>query len=463
MTDKMILKAVLSTIFAISLFAYSSCTKTADKDLTKAEKQDTALVTSAIDDKEFTESYEDLTTVDYRDFYEQLTPHGEWVQVSSEDIGLKPNTASNARSGKDRFLLSNLLGLNDAQASAPGEVNMIYVWKPSNDLGVVTVEGKAPKFMPYTNGQWVHSDAGWYFKAPTPAEEIVSHFGRWVQSETEDWLWVPGRVWAPAWVDWKQNDNYVSWAPLPPSSFISSQSMNNSLIDDSKYVVVERKYFLEPAVYKYYVSSPGNVNTVLISELARTGGITILNNTIINQGPDVNVIQNIYGRVIEQVKIKRVVRVNDVSYSEKDYKVYCPGFKRIKNKNKSGVMLISPQNYVKYDDWKSRGSANNGKGNDKINNGSGINKKYESDDNDSKGNGNYNGKKNGDNSFQNRGNDDIKKNDGDDKVKKNNGNDNGKKNDDNDKGKKNDNDNKGKKNDDNGRGNDDKGNGKGKK
>ena len=461
----MILKAVLSTIFAVSLFAYSSCTKTADKDLTKAEKQDTALVTSAIDEKEFTESYEDLTTVDYRDFYEQLTPHGEWVQVSSEDIGLKPNTTSNARSGKDRFLLTSLLGLNDAQASALGEANMIYVWKPSNDLGVVTIEGAAPKFMPYTNGQWVHSDAGWYFKAPTPAEEIVSHFGRWVQSETEDWLWVPGRVWAPAWVDWKQNDDYVSWAPLPPSSFVSSQSMNNSLIDDSKYVVVERKYFLEPAVYKYYVSSPGNVNKVLVSELARTSGITILNNTIINQGPDVNVIQNIYGRVIEQVKIKRVVRVNDVSYSEKEYSVYCPGFKRIKNKNKSGVMLISPQNYVRYNDWKSRGSANNGKGNDKINSGVGINKNYQNDDNDngSKGNGNYNGKKNDDNSNKNRGNDDIKKNDGDDKVKKNNSNDNNGKNDDNDNGKKNDDNNKGKKNDDNGRGNDDKGNGKGKK
>jgi hypothetical protein len=461
MTDKMILKAVLSTIFAISLFAYSSCTKTADKDLSMAEKQDTALVTSAIDEKEFTESYEDLTTVDYRDFYEQLTPHGEWVQVSSEDIGLKPNTASNARSGKDRFLLTNLLGLNDAQASAPGEVNMIYVWKPSNDLGVVTIEGTAPKFMPYTNGQWVHSDAGWYFKAPTPAEEIVSHFGRWVQSETEDWLWVPGRVWAPAWVDWKQNDNYVSWAPLPPSSFISSQSMNNSLIDDSKYVVVERKYFLEPAVYKYYVSSPGNVNKVLVSELARTGGITILNNTITNQGPDVNVIQNIYGRVIEQVKINRVGRMNDVSYSEKEYKVYCPGFKRIKNKNKSGVMLISPQNYVKYDDWKSRGSANNGKGNDKMNNGVGINKNYQSDGNESKGNGNYKGKKNDDNINRNMGNDGIKKNDGDGNDRMNNGNGrmnngNDRMNDDNNNGKKNDNDN-------NGRGNDDKGNGKGKK
>ena len=128
---------------------------------------------------------------------------------------------------------------------------MVFVWKPSADIGVSVITGDVPVFTPYTNGQWVNTDAGWYFKAPTPAEETVSHYGRWVNSPSAGWLWVPGRVWAPAWVDWKQNEDYVSWAPLPPSVYMTDNVMNDPVINDNDYVIVERKYFLEPEVYKY--------------------------------------------------------------------------------------------------------------------------------------------------------------------------------------------------------------------
>ena len=35
---------------------------------------------------------------------------------------------------------------------------------------------------------------------------------------TEDygWVWVPGTVWSPAWVQYRYGDPYVGWAPLPP-------------------------------------------------------------------------------------------------------------------------------------------------------------------------------------------------------------------------------------------------------
>jgi len=458
MKTKLKLRTAGSMILMFLLFVFTSCTKTGNDSLTKTEQLDVNTESVTIDEKEFTESFEDLTTVDYREFYDQLTPHGEWIQISTEDVGVKPETAVNAKSEKSSLTLANLFALNDANASSLGEVNMIYVWKPSTDLGVVKVEGEVPMFVPYSNGQWVNTDAGWYFKAPTPAEEIVSHFGRWVHSATDDWLWVPGRVWAPAWVDWKQNETYVSWAPLPPSAFMHSSSVDVSLIDENSYVIVDRKFFLEPAVYKYNVSYPGSVNRVLVSELARTDGIVVLNNTIINRGPDFNVIQTIYGRTIDQVKIKRVGRVNDVTYSEKEYKVYCPGFKRIKNKQNAGVMINRPKSFVKYDDWKSRSSGNNGKGkgNEMMNNNSDNNKKNDGDDNSNYDNGNNNVKKNNGNSNSNRNNES-------DNVKKNDGNDNGKKNNDNGNSKGNDDKGNGKGNDDNGKGNDDKGNGKGKK
>src|SRR5205085_1063852 len=32
------------------------------------------------------------------------------------------------------------------------------------------------------------------------------------------WVWTPDATWGPAWVDWRYNDNYYGWAPLPPGA-----------------------------------------------------------------------------------------------------------------------------------------------------------------------------------------------------------------------------------------------------
>jgi hypothetical protein len=34
------------------------------------------------------------------------------------------------------------------------------------------------------------------------------------------WVWVPGREWGPAWVDWRRGTRYFGWAPLPPDEII---------------------------------------------------------------------------------------------------------------------------------------------------------------------------------------------------------------------------------------------------
>lgn len=323
------------------VFIISSCTKTADGNLSDGP-QNKDLEASSIEEKDFTESDEDLRTVNYKEFYDQLAPHGEWVQVHPEDIGLTPKTAS---------FKSSKLGENDAYTAAYENLEMVYVWKPSVSLAVTNSEGQTPVYVPYSNGQWVNTDAGWYFKASTPVEETVSHYGRWVNSPAAGWLWVPGRVWAPAWVDWKQNDTHVSWAPLPPSVYMVNNTMSVPVIADNSYIVVEKKYFLEPSVYKYNNVYYNNGNIVLASELTRTDGIVIVNNSIINRGPDVNIIQTIYGRNIELVKIQRVGNFSDVKYSDREYYVYYPGFKRYKNKNKTKFTVNEPKSFRKYVEW----------------------------------------------------------------------------------------------------------------
>ncbi len=84
------------------------------------------------------------------------------------------------------------------------------VWRPS-----AAVVGE--DFQPYaTNGQWVSSDYGWYFQSDFSWGWAPFHYGRWAMDPNYGWIWVPGTVWAPAWVDWRSGGGYIGWAPLPP-------------------------------------------------------------------------------------------------------------------------------------------------------------------------------------------------------------------------------------------------------
>jgi hypothetical protein len=108
------------------------------------------------------------TTVGY--FRDDLAPYGDWVQV------------------------------------------LVYgwAWRPHN---------VDPDWRPYTRGRWLNTDYGWTWVADEPWGWAPYHYGRWYSdARNGGWVWVPGRRWAPAWVDWRQGDDYVGWAPLPPEA-----------------------------------------------------------------------------------------------------------------------------------------------------------------------------------------------------------------------------------------------------
>jgi len=82
------------------------------------------------------------------------------------------------------------------------------VWQP--DAG--------RNFRPYFYGYWEYtSDAGWLWVSNEPYGDIVYHYGRWIYDPALGWLWVPGYVWAPSWVVWRQGEDYVGWLPMPPA------------------------------------------------------------------------------------------------------------------------------------------------------------------------------------------------------------------------------------------------------
>jgi hypothetical protein len=85
------------------------------------------------------------------------------------------------------------------------------VWVPAN---------RSRNWRPYTVGHWVYSDDyGWYWVEDTQEADwgwIAYHYGHWYRDPDYGWSWIPGDEWAPAWVDWRESDQYVGWAPMPP-------------------------------------------------------------------------------------------------------------------------------------------------------------------------------------------------------------------------------------------------------
>jgi hypothetical protein len=422
---KLIIRTTGLLILMASLFVFASCSKTADGNLTDKQIEDRkseqmkSLESSEVEEKDFTESDEDLTAVDYKEFYEQLSPHGEWVQVQPEEIGLKPKSAS-----------YKSIGINNSMAVSNANVGLVYAWKPSATLSVSNgAAGESNEYVPYTNGQWINTDAGWYFKAPTPVEETTSHYGRWVNSPTAGWLWVPGRVWAPAWVDWRQNDQFVSWAPLPPSQYVVNNTMNAPVINDNNYIIVEKRYFLEPEIYKYRDVYYSDGDRILASGFNPIDGIVVVNNTIVNRGPAVNIFETILGRPVELVRIQSVRNYNEIRYTNSEYYVYKHGFKRFKNKDKKWFTVNEPKSYKKHSEWKDRKQDEKEykkevkeynkelkkeekeikkeikKGRDGNN---GNDKDRKDNDGGKKKDGNDNGKKNNDNGGKDKGNDNKK-------------------------------------------------------
>jgi hypothetical protein len=101
-------------------------------------------------------------------FYSSLSPHGEWIEIESGFQVWRP-------------------------------LHMHHLWRP------------------YLLGQWIWTDDyGWYWISNEPFGWITYHYGRWHNDDTYGWVWMPDDVWGPAWVEWRYDDDYIGWAPLPP-------------------------------------------------------------------------------------------------------------------------------------------------------------------------------------------------------------------------------------------------------
>src|ERR1700677_3835500 len=159
------------------------------------------------------------------------SPGTSLVQPPATDSGVdQPSGASGdeaAQPGSDESVtfqtFYDALGSEGSWIQTP---QYGYVWQPN-----VT----DPNWAPYTDGQWYYTQDGWTWGSNEPWGWATYHYGRWVNLDGTGWVWVPGYVWAPAWVSWRYGDGYVAWAPLPPDSLVGPDYSDNSAqnTDDS--------------------------------------------------------------------------------------------------------------------------------------------------------------------------------------------------------------------------------------
>jgi hypothetical protein len=105
-------------------------------------------------------------------FYQSLRPYGEWIELESG----------------------------------------FHAWQPTRVRA---------GWRPYLDGRWTWTDYGWYWVSYEPFGWAVFHYGRWYLDDYYGWIWVPDDVWGAAWVEWRYDNDYIGWAPLPPYASFS--------------------------------------------------------------------------------------------------------------------------------------------------------------------------------------------------------------------------------------------------
>ncbi len=129
-------------------------------------------------------------------------------------------------------------------------------------------------------------------------------------------MWVPGRVWGPAWVAWRSGGGYYGWAPLGPSVSI------NINFPSFFWTFVPQTHITNHHIHHHYVPSTQVVNvynnTTVIKNHYR------VNNRVYVYGPRKQDIERVTN---SQVAVYRVDRLNKPGQSQvegRSVRIYQP-------------------------------------------------------------------------------------------------------------------------------------------
>jgi uncharacterized protein YraI len=192
-----------------------------------------------------------------------------------------------------------------------------YVWVPT---------GVNASWRPYTRGRWIYTDYGWTWASYEPFGWATYHYGRWGFSSRIGWFWVPGNRWGPAWVYWRQSDDYLAWAPLPPVYDRGGLGINISIgaIPAYYWSVVPSLYFLSGDLPRYYVHDRHRWRRAY-NRTRPIGHTTFINKTVVNRVVNVNYVERHTNKKVVERKIRRTREWGRAGKVHDDaYEVYRP-------------------------------------------------------------------------------------------------------------------------------------------
>ena len=241
------------------------------------------------------------------------------------------------------------------------------VWYPT---------GVGPHWRPYTDGRWVWSDYGWTWVSYEPWGWAPYHYGRWIFLDYYGWVWIPGNIWAPAWVTWYTSPGYIGWAPLPPDDnfflginigFTNYNYYNNYnyYTPPSHCVFVPSHKFLHHHVHSAVV--PQSHNVKIFKEATHINNARIVNNNVVNRGPDVGFVERVSRTKVEKVNLvekdidtDRIVKtgVNVNKLDGDNYNIFRPDLVK-KNKGAALPNAEAPKKALQIENTHNRFSSYN--------------------------------------------------------------------------------------------------------
>lgn len=165
--------------------------------------------------------------------------------------------------------------------------------------------GVAGGWAPYVDGQWYWTDYGWTWASADPWGDLPFHYGSWAWADGYGWVWVPGTVWAPAWVTWAYTDAYIGWAPLPPSFVLTASGYSGSpvVVSQSSYCFVPTRQFVGVSVAS--VRQPVAQNATVLASAAKSTQFTVAGGVVHTAGLAPSRVEKATGHPIERVSIAR--------------------------------------------------------------------------------------------------------------------------------------------------------------
>lgn len=257
---------------------------------------------------EYNDRDRDLT---YQDFYDELSPHGRWVEY-------------------------------------PGQG---YVWVPDAD----------PDFQPYsTKGHWVWTDDyEWMWVSDYDWGWAPFHYGRWDHDDYYGWYWVPGYEWSPAWVAWRDGGDYYGWAPIRPGINISINfNIGGYNPPNNFWCFAPRRYITSPRIYDYYVDRRQNV-TIIHQTTIIVNNFRYGNNYGFRSGPR-RYDAEIYCGRINPVRFRQTNTPGRTFYRNNEVSMFRPNVRREEGRN------FAPRQFERYD--RNSGSFRNNNGAGRQNN-----------------------------------------------------------------------------------------------